>query len=108
MSDHQTPRVNASYVSNFTGQNVRIAGKVLQIHGNSATIDAQGTVAIHLDAGTHIKTVGNVVEVIGKVNGDQSIKELFSSDFGTNVELSAIEAVVQATHTYRELFYDAK
>ncbi|KAK6516773.1 hypothetical protein TWF506_006662 [Arthrobotrys conoides] len=107
MSD-QTPRVNASYVSNFTGQTVRIAGKVIQIHGGSATIDAQGTVAIHLDAGTHIKTVGNVVEVIGKVNNDQSIKELFSSDFGPNVDLSAIEAVVQATHTYRDIFYDAK
>ncbi|RVD80695.1 uncharacterized protein DFL_008589 [Arthrobotrys flagrans] len=107
MSD-QTPRVNASYLSNFTTQTVRIAGKVIEIQGGSATIDAQGTVVIHLDGDTNIKTVGNVVEVIGRVNNDQSIKEFVSSDFGPNVELSAIEAVVQATHTYRELFYDPK
>ncbi|KAK6536485.1 hypothetical protein TWF281_000717 [Arthrobotrys megalospora] len=107
MSD-QTPRVNASYLSNFTGQTVRIAGKVIQVQGGSATIDAQGTVAIQLDADTNVKTVGNVVEVIGKVNNDQSIKEFVSSDFGADVDLNAIEAVVQATHTYRELFYDQK
>ncbi|KAK6357064.1 hypothetical protein TWF718_001391 [Orbilia javanica] len=104
----QTPRVNASYLANFSGQAVRIAGKVTQIQGGSATIDAQGTVVIHLDADANIQEVGNVVEVIGKVNNDQSIKAFVTTDFGPNVELSAIEAVVQATHTYRELFYDPK
>ncbi|KAK6509487.1 hypothetical protein TWF481_004230 [Arthrobotrys musiformis] len=107
MSD-QTPRINASYLSNFTNQTVRIAGTVVQIHGSTATIDAQGTVAIHLDADTNVKIPGHVVEIIGKVNPDHSVKEFVSSDFGAYADLAAIEAVVQATHTYRELFYDPK
>ncbi|KAK6363259.1 hypothetical protein TWF730_000702 [Orbilia blumenaviensis] len=107
MSD-QTPRVNASYLGNFITQAVRIAGKVVQIQGNTATIDASGTVLIQLDSDTNIKTVGNVVEVIGRVNADHSIKEFASSDFGPDVNMEAIEAVVQATHTYPQLFYDPK
>ncbi|KAF3908392.1 hypothetical protein ABW21_db0200137 [Orbilia brochopaga] len=104
----QTPRVNAGLLANFTSQTVRIAGKVIQIRGNTATIDAQGTVAVQLDADTNVKTQGNVVEIIGKVNSDHSIKEFVSTDFGPNVDLAAVDAVVQATHAFREIFYDAK
>ncbi|KAF3910900.1 hypothetical protein ABW20_dc0108292 [Dactylellina cionopaga] len=84
----QTPRVNAPLLSNFTLQTVRIAGKVIQIRGNTATIDSQGTVSLLLDPDTNVKTVNNVVEIIGKVNPDHSVKEFVSTDFGPNVDLN--------------------
>ncbi|KAK6350055.1 hypothetical protein TWF696_006304 [Orbilia brochopaga] len=104
----QTPRVNATLLANFTGHTVRIAGTVIQVRGSTATIDSQGTVAIQLDSATNVKTPGNVVEVIGKVGEDQSIREYVSTDFGANVDMAAVDAVVQATHTFREIFYDPK
>ncbi|EWC48189.1 hypothetical protein DRE_02293 [Drechslerella stenobrocha 248] len=104
----QTPRVNAGLLSSFTAQTVRITGKVVQIRGNTATIDSQGTVVVQLDSETTVKTIGNVVEIIGKVNADHSIKEFVSADFGPNVDLAAVDAVVQATHAFREIFYDPK
>ncbi|EPS42476.1 hypothetical protein H072_3547 [Dactylellina haptotyla CBS 200.50] len=103
--EERTPRVNASLLGNFANQTVRIAGKVIQIRGNTATIDASGTVSVILDADTNVKTVDNVVEIIGKVNAaDHSIKEFVSTDFGPNVDMVAVEAVVQATHTYKDIF----
>jgi len=44
-----TPRVNAKYLEQFSHQNVRIMGKVRQIRGDSATIDADGDITIHLN-----------------------------------------------------------
>lgn len=44
-----TPRVNAKYLEQFSHQNVRIMGKVRQIRGDSATIDAEGDITIHLN-----------------------------------------------------------
>lgn len=45
----QTPRVNATTLQSFTGKTVRIIGKVTQLHGDTASIDARGTVQIHLE-----------------------------------------------------------
>ncbi|KAK6533550.1 hypothetical protein TWF694_002488 [Orbilia ellipsospora] len=103
-----TPRVNATLLSQFPLQTVRIIGKVLQIRPpRSATIDSQGTVALTLENhDTQVTTVNNFVEIIGKVNQDGSIQVFASTDFGPNVDVAAVEAVVQATHTYPEIFYD--
>ncbi|KAF3902801.1 hypothetical protein AA313_de0205260 [Arthrobotrys entomopaga] len=106
-----TPRVNATILSQFTLQTVRIIGKVLQIRPpRSATIEAQGTIALNLDTvDNQVKTVNNFVEIIGKVNHDGSmVQVLASTDFGPNIDVAAVDAVVQATHTYPEIFYDRK
>jgi replication factor A3 len=75
-------------------------------------------------------TVGNAVEVVGKVNQDLSIKVLQATDMGTNfsaslfplplreppdgwrgangrLDYAAENAVVDATHRYKEIFYNA-
>jgi hypothetical protein len=44
-----TPRINASYLDSFTGQTIRITGKVVQLRGEEATIDAAGNVTAHLN-----------------------------------------------------------
>lgn len=44
-----TPRINAKYLENFKHQTVRILGKVTQLRGEEATIDASGPVNLHLN-----------------------------------------------------------
>jgi len=77
----------------------------VQLRGESATIDAGGNVTAHLNRDSHL-TVGNAIEIVGKVNQDLSIKVLQATDMGTNLDFSSLEAVVEATHRYKEIFYN--
>ena len=49
MASEATPRVNAKYLDSFTNQTVRILGKVVSLRGETATIDASGSVNLHLN-----------------------------------------------------------
>lgn len=50
MASEATPRINAKYLEQFTNYTaVRILGKVVSLRGETATIDASGTVNIHLN-----------------------------------------------------------
>ncbi len=44
-----TPRINSTYLDSFTNQTVRLLGKVVQLRGEQATIDAGGNVTAHLN-----------------------------------------------------------
>lgn len=44
-----TPRITASYLAQFARKNVRIVGKVLQLRGDEATIDAGGQITVRLN-----------------------------------------------------------
>jgi replication factor A3 len=84
-----TPRINFSYLDHFTGRTVRLTGKVVQLRGEEATIDAGGHITAHLSRDSHL-TVGNAVEIIGKVNQDLSVKVLQSTDMGSNLGRSSL------------------
>ena len=43
-----TPRINAENLQSFTHRTVRILGKVRQLRGEQATIDAKGNVNLFL------------------------------------------------------------
>jgi len=43
-----TPRVNAPYLQTFTGQTVRVLGKVVQLRGETAVVDAGGQINVLL------------------------------------------------------------
>jgi len=101
----QTPRVNATLLEQFTNRTVRIVGKVIQIRGDSATISSNGNIVVSVDRSSEM-TVNNFVEIIGRVNNDLSIKTLKATDIGKEINMDAYEAVVDATHRYKELFYD--
>lgn len=47
--DIATPRVNAQYLESFANQTVRILGKVTQLRGDHAIIDAGGNVTAILN-----------------------------------------------------------
>jgi len=49
MASEATPRINAQYLDSFTNQTVRLLGKVTSLRGETATIDANGSVNIHLN-----------------------------------------------------------
>ncbi|KAI5801461.1 replication factor A protein 3 [Peziza echinospora] len=102
----QTPRVNAPLLERFVNQTVRLVGKVISLRGETATLDASGQVLVHLNSGTHW-SVGHAVEVIAKVQQDLSLRVLTSIDLGTDVDFNAVDAVVDATHRYKEIFYDS-
>lgn len=103
--DHpQTPRVLQPHLSNFQHRIVRVLGKVVQLRGENAIIDAGGQIDIVLNrvrlsfdnvsTGTitiltkcqdaHL-AVGHAVEVIGKVDGNLAIRVQAATDFGTNI-----------------------
>ena len=52
-----TPRVNAKYLGSFTNQIVRILGRVVSLRGETATIDANGSITVHLNRVSGPKTV---------------------------------------------------
>jgi len=83
---------------------VRIVGKVTQLRGDTADIDAAGVITVHLNRDAHLQ-VGNAVEIVGKVNQDLSIKVLQATDMGSGVDFAAMNALVDATHRYKEMFY---
>lgn len=43
-----TPRITAPYLEQFSHNIVRITGKVRQLRGEQATIDAAGSITVHL------------------------------------------------------------
>ncbi|KAF1345898.1 replication factor A protein 3 [Delphinella strobiligena] len=102
-----TPRITAEYLQQFSHKTVRILGKVTQLRGEQATIDAGGQIQVHLNREAHL-IMDHVVEIIGKVQGDLSVRVLVSTDFGIGIDMSVYESVVDATHRYREIFYDAE
>ena len=80
-----TPRITSPYLDSFTNRTIRLTGRVLQIRGEQAIIDSDGNVTAHLSRDAHL-TVGNVVEVLGKVNQDLSIKCFKAIDMGRDGE----------------------
>lgn len=44
-----TPRITAQYLDNYVGRNVMLIGKVLQLRGDSAVLDADGNVTAILN-----------------------------------------------------------
>ena len=86
---HSTPRISSPHLEHFTSRTVRIVGRVTQLRGETANIDSEGVVTLQLGHDSHL-TVGNAVEVVGRVNGDLSVKVLQCTDLGRNGTLSFI------------------
>ncbi|KZF26636.1 replication factor A protein 3 [Xylona heveae TC161] len=106
MMTEATPRINASYLESFQGQTVRLIGKVTQLRGEQATIDANGSVTATLNRDCHL-VLNNAVEIVGKVNPDLTVRVLAATDFGSNINFAAVDAVVNATHRHKEIFYES-
>ncbi|TRX88661.1 hypothetical protein FHL15_010427 [Xylaria flabelliformis] len=82
-----TPRINAPLLPSYVGQNVIVVGKVLQLRGESALLEANGEINVILNLETHLMA-GNGAQIIGKVNPDLSVKVYNAKDLGSNVATS--------------------
>ena len=80
-----TPRLTSQHLEHFTNKTIRLTGRVTQLRGETATLDSDGAVTAHLNRDAHL-TVGNMVEIVGKVNGDLSLRVLVSRDLGRDGE----------------------
>ncbi|WPH01977.1 replication factor A protein 3 [Acrodontium crateriforme] len=102
-----TPRITAPYLEQFSHNIVRITGKVRQLRGEQATIDAAGSITVHLTRDSHLQ-LNHAVELIGKVQQDLSVRVLTATDLGPegSIDFAAIDAIVDATHRYHEIFYN--
>lgn len=49
MDSQSTPRLTAPYLDRYVGRNVIIVGKVVQLRGEVATIDADGAITAQLN-----------------------------------------------------------
>jgi hypothetical protein len=49
MEAASTPRISGPYLDNYVGRNVMVVGKVVQLRGDQAIIDADGNVTAHLN-----------------------------------------------------------
>ncbi|KAF2185873.1 replication factor A protein 3 [Zopfia rhizophila CBS 207.26] len=105
MEHPQTPRILATHLDAFQHKLVRMVGKVVQLRGETAIIDAGGQVNIILTRDSHL-AVNHFVEIIGKVDGQLNVKVHAATDFGTNIDVDGVKAVVEATHRHRGIFYD--
>ena len=56
MASEATPRIHAKYLDSFTNQIVRILGKVVSLRGDTATIDANGSINLHLNRVRTLRT----------------------------------------------------
>ncbi|GAW18987.1 hypothetical protein ANO14919_084710 [Xylariales sp. No.14919] len=101
-----TPRISANMLDSYVGQNVIIVGKVMQLRGESALLDASGQVNAILNRESHLMA-GNGAQIIGRVNPDLSVKVYNALDLGSNVDFQIAQSVVEITQQYRDLFvYD--
>ncbi|KAK1766134.1 replication factor A protein 3 [Phialemonium atrogriseum] len=98
-----TPRISCPYLDSYVGRNVMVVGKVVQLRGDQAIVDADGNVTAHLNREAHL-SVGNGAQLIGKVNPDLSIKVLSSVDLGTGVDFNLCHTLVELTHQHKNLF----
>lgn len=49
MESQPTPRITAPYLDSYQGRNVMVIGRVVQLRGDQAFVDADGTITAHLN-----------------------------------------------------------
>ncbi|CAN8095402.1 unnamed protein product [Discula destructiva] len=103
MDSQSTPRVTAPFLDRYVGRNVTIIGRVDQLRGEEATIDADGHIKAYLNREAHL-TPNGAAQLIGKVNGDLSIRVLSALDLGSNVDFKVCDLVVELSQRYKHLY----
>lgn len=60
-----TPRVTCAYLNMYVGRNVMVVGKVQQLRGEEAIIDADGNITVHLNRVRKPKLFRSVTQLTG-------------------------------------------
>lgn len=117
-----TPRILPKHLEQFAPHmhaptaNIRLLGTITSIAGSQATLTTGDgdTVALLYQKDAHFSPQGTY-EVVGKVvnlegGAGLGVKVLYATEWPRNEQgkapdLKLYEAVVEATHKYREIFY---
>jgi hypothetical protein len=81
MSDFISTRVNGGMLANMSGRDVRLVGKVVQQANGSAVVEASDGATVRV-MGANEAFATAFVEVIGRVNADQSLQQHAFVNFG--------------------------
>ncbi|OAA68756.1 DNA replication factor a subunit ssb3 [Niveomyces insectorum RCEF 264] len=103
MDQTSTPRVSCSYLNSYVGRNVLIVGKVVQLRGDTAIVDADGHITVNLNREAHL-VGGNAAQILGKVTPDLSIRVLSAQDLGVDVDIDLAQKVVEVAQEHKSLF----
>ncbi|KAK2754528.1 hypothetical protein FQN54_006929 [Arachnomyces sp. PD_36] len=122
-----TPRLLPSHLHAFSSTNnttspapptstIRLLGTISSLRGETATLTcgSHGDVTLILARDSHLQ-MGRVVEVVGKVvpvdgsGGGLGVRVLGTLDWGKegDVDYKIYEQVVDATHRFKEIFYES-
>lgn len=99
-------RIDATMLAQTMGKTVRIIGLVKSIDEGSgkAVLEANGTVTVCGDIDMSDLKVDNWYEFIGLVQESMEITALQKFDFGTNINATAVQKMIEVVHRVPELF----
>ncbi|KAG0366177.1 hypothetical protein BGX24_003820 [Mortierella sp. AD032] len=104
MSLPTTKRINSAMLQSNIGETVRFVGELKGRQDNVATFlsSDKGTVMVHMSDGAQYGT--KYMEIIGTVNGDRSINEMTSSNFGHSFDLETYDAMIVKAQKFPSVF----
>ncbi|KAK9450306.1 replication factor A protein 3 [Limtongia smithiae] len=104
MPADSTPRVNATHLHIYPNQTVRLVGKVMEINGDVAVLDAKGTVRVFVPS-DNTMAIGHAFEVTGKVQPDLTIRMLDGTDFGTGLNMDNANTLADLVQRFPDIFF---
>ncbi|KAI1301125.1 60S acidic ribosomal protein P1-alpha 3 [Mortierella claussenii] len=104
MSLPQTTRVNSKMLGANVGNTVRFVGKIVEQNGTRAIFTAsdKGQVEVHMIPSSQYGTP--YIEVIGVVNGDHSLQEMTSTNFGDEFDMETYDQLVVKMQQFPSIF----
>ncbi|KAG0146444.1 hypothetical protein CROQUDRAFT_657445 [Cronartium quercuum f. sp. fusiforme G11] len=96
--DITTPRVNSSLLPDFIGQVVRISGKLISVQDDAVIESTDGGQITVLRIPDSLIGSEPFLEVIGKVENETTVREMSTTNFGENYDLSLAQAVVEISN----------
>ncbi|KAK1925038.1 replication factor A protein 3 [Papiliotrema laurentii] len=95
------PRINSRLLNKYQGQTVRLTAKVVNVNGDTATVEASdgGQIGVHLSREMHLSDT--FVEIIGTVKDDLTIKAFLGFNMGNSLDMKAVNAVVELAQSHK-------
>ncbi|WWD15922.1 hypothetical protein CI109_100346 [Kwoniella shandongensis] len=93
------PRINSKYLTQHRGETVRLTAKVASLSGDTAMVETSDgqQIGVHIPRDMHI--ADQYVEIIGTVKDDLSIKAHTHIGLGDKLDLKAVDAIVEFSHS---------
>lgn len=106
MSNDPAARVNGNLLKSYVNGTVRLVGRVQNVSSNQVTMEAADGVSIIVQTDTPANYTCSIMEVIGSVNTDLSLKEIMCVPFGDNFGTFMSKEDSIYTHVKRSCLVD--